>query len=150
MMDSIKNFAESGGKIYAECGGFMYLTEGIVDFDGKFHRMAGIFPTKAKMLKRRKALGYVEVEAVGDSPLAAKGSRIRGHEFHYSEIDEMPETIKRVYRVNKRGSEGALPSKINFIEEKKVTTQIEFARQGIITKEMTAVAHGEGLADEYV
>ena len=104
MMDSIKNFAESGGKIYAECGGFMYLTEGIVDFDGEFHRMAGIFPTKAKMLKRRKALGYVEVEAIGDNPLATKGSRIRGHEFHYSEIDEMPETIKRVYRVNKPGS----------------------------------------------
>src|SRR3990172_2091455 len=31
-----------------------------------------------------------------------------------------------------------------------MSTQIEFARQGIITKEMTAVAHGEGLADEYV
>ncbi|MBI4745157.1 MAG: cobyrinate a,c-diamide synthase [Deltaproteobacteria bacterium] len=34
MMDSIKNFAESGGKIYAECGGFMYLTEGIVEHFG--------------------------------------------------------------------------------------------------------------------
>ncbi|MBF8250714.1 MAG: cobyrinate a,c-diamide synthase, partial [Deltaproteobacteria bacterium] len=104
MMDSIKNFAESGGKIYAECGGFMYLTKGIVDFDGEYHPMVGVFPTRAKMLKRRKALGYVEVEAVGDNPLAIKGSRIRGHEFHYSEIDEMPETIKRVYRVNKPGN----------------------------------------------
>jgi cobyrinic acid a,c-diamide synthase len=105
MMDSIKNFAESGGKIYAECGGFMYLTEGIVDFDGQFHRMAGIFPTKAKMLNRRKALGYVEVDAVRDNPLATKGSRIRGHEFHYSEIDDMPTSVDRVYRVNKPGSD---------------------------------------------
>ena len=108
MMDSIKNFAESGGKIYAECGGFMYLMEGIVDFDGKFHRMAGIFPTKAKMLKRRKALGYVEVEAIEDNPLAAKGSRIRGHEFHYSEIDEMPISVDRVYSVNKPGGDSCV------------------------------------------
>lgn len=105
MMDSIKKFAESGGKVYAECGGLMYLTEGIVDFDGEFHKMAGIFPATAKMLKRRKSLGYVEVEAVEDNPLAAKGSRIRGHEFHYSEIDEMPSSVWRVYCVNKPGGD---------------------------------------------
>lgn len=101
MLKSIKAFAESGGTIYAECGGFMYLTEGIVDFDGKNHQMVGIFPTRAKMLKRRKALGYVEVEAIEDSPLATKGSMIRGHEFHYSEIDDMPESVERACRVTK-------------------------------------------------
>ena len=100
MMASIKNFAESGGKIYAECGGFMYLTEGIVDFDGKFHPMVGIYPTRAKMLKKRKALGYVEVES-----LEGGLSNIRGHEFHYSEIDEMPTSVDRVYSVNKPGGE---------------------------------------------
>src|SRR3990170_4826722 len=31
-----------------------------------------------------------------------------------------------------------------------MSTQIEFARKGIITKEMIAVAHEEGIADEYV
>ena len=101
MMESIKNFSESGGKIYAECGGFMYLTEGIVDFNGKYHPMVGVFPTRAKMLKKRKALGYVEIETIEDSPLAQKGYSIRGHEFHYSEIDEMPISINRVYSVNK-------------------------------------------------
>src|SRR3972149_3654185 len=29
-------------------------------------------------------------------------------------------------------------------------TQVEFAKQGIITKEMIAVAHAEGVSDEYV
>lgn len=53
------------------------------------------------MLKRRKTLGYVEVEAIEDNPLAAKGSRIRGHEFHYSEIGEMPESVGRAYKVKK-------------------------------------------------
>ncbi len=100
MLESIKEFVEGGGRVYAECGGFMYLTEGIIDFDGKHHPMAGMFPTRAKMLKKRKALGYVEVESLEDGL-----SKIRGHEFHYSEIDEMPESIKRVYRVNKPGSD---------------------------------------------
>lgn len=105
MLDSIRGFAESGGKVYAECGGFMYLTDGIVDFEGKFHRMVGIFPTRAKMLKRRKALGYVQVETVEESPMFEKGSKIRGHEFHYSDIDEMPKSISRAYQVKKPGND---------------------------------------------
>ncbi|MDO8446903.1 MAG: cobyrinate a,c-diamide synthase [Deltaproteobacteria bacterium] len=101
MLDSIRSFVESGGKVYAECGGFMYLTEGIIDFDGKFHSMVGIYPTRATMLQRRKALGYMEVETVEESPLFEKGSKIRGHEFHYSEIEDMPESVGRAYRVKK-------------------------------------------------
>ena len=101
MLDSIREFAESGGTIYAECGGFMYLTEGIVDFDGNFYKTVGLFSTRAKMLKSRKALGYVEVEATEDNPLSKKGSKIRGHEFHYSEIEDMPESVERAYRVTK-------------------------------------------------
>jgi cobyrinic acid a,c-diamide synthase len=96
MLCSIRDFVHGGGNVYAECGGFMYLTEGIVDFEGRFHPMAGIFPTKARMLKKRKALGYVEIEALEDGL-----SKIRGHEFHYSEIDDMPPSVERAYRVTK-------------------------------------------------
>ena len=96
----IKELAEGGMFIYAECGGLMYLTEGIIDLEGHRNEMVGIFPATAKMLPKRKVLGYVTVEAIDDSFLAQKGMTIRGHEFHYSEID-MPDTIKRVYKVAK-------------------------------------------------
>lgn len=96
----IKKLAEDGMFIYAECGGLMYLTEGIIDLEGRVHEMVGIFPAKARMLNKRKSLGYVSVETIDDTILAQRGSKIRGHEFHYSEI-EMPDAIKRAYKVTK-------------------------------------------------
>ena len=77
--------------VYAECGGFMYLTHAIVDADGRSWPMAGIFPTVTRMQKRLAKLGYIEIEW-------APGELARGHEFRYSVIDPMPESISRVYR----------------------------------------------------
>jgi cobyrinic acid a,c-diamide synthase len=93
MKTAICNFIESGMPVYAECGGFIYLTQEFV----------GVFPVRARMLPRRKALGYREVELTADSLLGPAGTVARGHEFHYSEIGEMPEVIERVYRVRKLG-----------------------------------------------
>ena len=91
--------ARSGVPVYAECGGFMYLTEAIVDAEGQRWPMAGIFPTSTRMQKRLAKLGYVEVE--GDDPEGwlAKGKRGgRGYEFRYSVMELTPETISRVYQ----------------------------------------------------
>jgi cobyrinic acid a,c-diamide synthase len=93
MKTAIRNSIEAGMPVYAECGGFIYLTQEFVD----------VFPVRARMLPRRKALGYREVELSADSLLGPAGTVARGHEFHYSEIGEMPEEIERVYRVRKLG-----------------------------------------------
>lgn len=97
--------AASGLPIYAECGGFMYLCAAI---DG--HEMCGVFAVEARMLPRRRALGYRQVELTDATPLGPAGTLVRGHEFHYSEV-EMPETVERSYRLSRRdgeqlGSEG--------------------------------------------
>ena len=63
----------------------------------------GIFPVTARMLPRRKALGYREVELTTNSLLGTAGTVARGHEFHYSEIEEMPPEIERGYRVRRHG-----------------------------------------------
>ena len=82
------------GPVYAECGGFMYLMQEIVDAAGDAWPMAGIFPTAARMQKRLAKLGYVEVESA-----AMEGWGLaRGHEFRYSIMDPMPESVTRVYR----------------------------------------------------
>jgi len=97
MLRDIREFAESGGPIYAECGGFMYLTEAIVEADGREHPMAGIFPTCARMQPRLAALGYVQPNITGDCLWAANCRDLRGHQFRYSKIDPMPQSIARAY-----------------------------------------------------
>jgi len=90
--------------VYAECGGFVYLTEGIDASDDQSSAdFVGIFPVRCRMLPRRKALGYRQVELTGDASIGAKGAVVRGHEFHYSEIGTMPEKVERYYRVSRRG-----------------------------------------------
>jgi cobyrinic acid a,c-diamide synthase len=89
----IRQMTVSGMPVYAECGGFMLLAESIDE-----HPMAGIFPARARMLPRRKALGYRQVTLTQDSILGPAGTVARGHEFHYSEM-AMPPGISRVYRL---------------------------------------------------
>jgi cobyrinic acid a,c-diamide synthase len=86
MRAAVKRFAERGGVIYAECGGLMYLTESIRDFDDRSHEMVGIFPAEAVMQKQRLTLGYRTVECSRRCILGEIGVTARGHEFHYSTL----------------------------------------------------------------
>ncbi len=104
MLDAIRAAFREDLPLYAECGGFIYLTEGMEEHGGVPRAdFAGIFPVRARMLPRRKALGYREVEFLGDCLLGPGGGTARGHEFHYSEIGAMPADVKREYRVTRRG-----------------------------------------------
>lgn len=85
MRTAIREWAEDGRPVYAECGGLMYLGEGI-DVGDEHYAMAGIFPFRSKMRQKRAALGYREIRAGRDCLLGKKGQALRGHEFHYSEI----------------------------------------------------------------
>ena len=98
MRQSIRDAAGRGVPVYAECGGLMYLTEGITDFEGRRFPMVGLAPRWSTMKRKRAALGYVEVEVQGRSILAAQGARLRGHVFHWSEIEPFPPETS-AYRV---------------------------------------------------
>jgi cobyrinic acid a,c-diamide synthase len=58
MCAQVRHFA---GLIMAECGGLMYLAQGIEDRGWPRFLLVGRMPGWAGMGKRRKALGYVEV-----------------------------------------------------------------------------------------
>ena len=106
MLETIRCFAASGHPIYAECGGFMYLTQAIVDKDGHEYPVAGLFPTRARMQPQLAALGYLEVEAPSDTLWLRSGERLRGHEFRHSEIDPMPSAIRRSLQLSNGRAEG--------------------------------------------
>jgi len=100
LREAIRTRLAAGMPAYAECGGLVYLCEAV---DGA--PMCGVLPAEARMLPKRKALGYREVELRDDGPLGPAGTRLRGHEFHYSEL-EVNEAVARVYRVrDRRGRE---------------------------------------------
>jgi cobyrinic acid a,c-diamide synthase len=109
---AVREFAGAGKPIYAECGGLMYLAEALEDLDGVAHPMVGLLPTTVRMRPRRLSLGYTEVVFAGNAPLGGAGTIARGHEFHYSSMDPVPDSIARVYQIRpERGearSEGYL------------------------------------------
>ena len=83
ILKHIRSLSESGLPIYAECGGFMVLCESL-EINGASHAMAGVFPVGTAFCPRPQGLGYTEAEAVLSNPFFPVGSRILGHEFHYS------------------------------------------------------------------
>jgi len=105
MRAALKKMAQEGKIIYAECGGFMYLSKGICNLDGKFFPMCEVFPVRSKMNNKRSALGYREVVLKRAGFFGPAGTELRGHEFHYSHIEDMDLGIERFYETH--GSDGA-------------------------------------------
>src|SRR5512146_2938521 len=44
LLGSVREWAGAGKPLYAECGGLMYLSKGIRDFENRFFSMVGVFP----------------------------------------------------------------------------------------------------------
>lgn len=99
MREAVRAFAAAGGPVYAECGGLLYLAEALEDESGRLHPMVGLLPTIGRMVPKRLALGYAEVELTRGTPLGPAGAIARGHEFHASRIDPVPEWVPRAYSV---------------------------------------------------
>ncbi|MFB9327630.1 cobyrinate a,c-diamide synthase [Paenibacillus aurantiacus] len=81
---SVRAAAMSGMPIIAECGGFMYLTEAIIDTEGRRYPMAGVLPGEVRMQRKLAALGYRELTGMAGNALLGEGGLAKGHEFHYS------------------------------------------------------------------
>lgn len=75
---------------------------GGLDFLNEF---VGIFPVTTSLLDHRKTLGYREISLREESILGRRGTVVRGHEFHYSEMGEMPPEVERLYQVRKGQSD---------------------------------------------
>jgi len=88
---AIKDYAERGGRIIAECGGMMYLCEKIVTDEGQF-TMCGLLPytISARKGDRKLSLGYRQ--------FTLDGKEYRGHEFHYTQfLGDVPPSAAQVF-----------------------------------------------------
>lgn len=108
MLQDIRAFADSGSPVYAECGGLMYLSESLTARGGESFAMAGVLPCSTVMLPRLRTLGYAEVTLSHDSILGPGGTVLRGHEYHYSDLQissRMDNGWQTSYVVRRRSGE---------------------------------------------
>lgn len=82
---SVKDAADNGLPIYAECGGLIYLGESI-ELDGKTHELTGVFPIRFGMSKKPQAHGYSIFRVERNNPFYEVGEQVKGHEFRYSTV----------------------------------------------------------------
>ncbi|MFZ5652422.1 MAG: cobyrinate a,c-diamide synthase [Bacillota bacterium] len=103
----IKGVRERHGRgmpVYAECGGMMFLSQSVTDFNGSRFEMAGIIPGETVMLKKRAALGYATAVPLRDNILSPAGGEIKGHEFHYSVLNGI-DPSRHAYMLKKEGED---------------------------------------------
>jgi cobyrinic acid a,c-diamide synthase len=86
----LQEAVEKGLPVYAECGGLMYLGEGLT-VDTRSYPMAGTLPVTFSMEKRPQGHGYTLLEVEGENPFYAVGRVLKGHEFHYSRVLSLEE-----------------------------------------------------------
>ena len=87
LRQSIAEFVADGGPTYAECGGLMYLCEGL-RWNGERRAMVGALAAEVEMRDTAQGRGYVRLRETADFPWP----RMRGldeipaHEFHHSAV----------------------------------------------------------------
>lgn len=100
MHEAIRCHAKRGGKIFAECGGMMYLCKAIIGMDGLTYPMLGLLDQTATMEGMRLRLGYRQFEY--------NGQKWRGHEFHYSTVVDPLASVTEIYTARGEKSNAAL------------------------------------------
>ena len=102
LMDALREYAEQGEKILAECGGMIYLSRSLTNQTGdKHYQMACVLPLDCTMEGARLHLGYRKMRF--------NGNEWRGHEFHYSDVVQPDALTSIAVQVNAKGMEVSTP-----------------------------------------
>ncbi len=93
--EQLREFAENGGRLFAECGGMMYLCRKMITREGDSYPMAGVLPLECTLEKMRLHLGYRTAQY--------RGMQLKGHEFHYSSVVQPDLLLSEVCQLNAKG-----------------------------------------------
>ena len=102
LMAQLRAYAEAGGRVLAECGGMIYLSQAIEGVPGGPYPFCGILPLTATMASARLHLGYRRL-------VDAAGREWRGHEFHYSDVAGPEALASAATQFNARGERVSTP-----------------------------------------
>jgi cobyrinic acid a,c-diamide synthase len=101
MRNSIVEADKEGTVIYGECGGMMYLLEKLIDCECRSFKMSGVLNGTSRMENRRQGLGYVITDATCDTVICNNGDTFRAHEFHWSKLQDVPDSTMFAYNTRK-------------------------------------------------
>lgn len=100
----IRTAIEGGLPVYAECGGLMYLARSL-QWKDRTCEMVGALPADVVMHERPVGRGYVELTTTVDAPWPITAGdppqTVRGHEFHYSSLENLSPDVKFAYHVQR-------------------------------------------------
>jgi len=88
LREAVRDFVESGGTVYAECGGLMYLCREL-HWGERRGTMCGVLNADVAMYERPQGRGYVRLRETPAFPwprVPETPPEIRAHEFHHSAI----------------------------------------------------------------
>ncbi len=97
---SLRRRVAEGMPVYAECGGLMYLAREL-RVGGSTYPMAGVLDLEVEQTDRPQGHGYEVAGVDRDNPFFGVGTRLAGHEFHYSKVvagDDLERTVLAVER----------------------------------------------------
>lgn len=83
MRQDILKCYENKMPIIAECGGFLYLKEELLDEKGRAYQMVGALEGSSYKTHKLQRFGYQELISSKDTMLLREGETLRCHEFHY-------------------------------------------------------------------
>ncbi len=109
LRENIRASIEAGLPVYAECGGLMYLAR-TLRWQDRQYEMVGALPADVVMHERPVGRGYVVLETTADAPwpVTPQAQTLRGHEFHYSSLENLAPDAKFAYTVTRgHGVDGA-------------------------------------------
>jgi len=109
----IRQKAQDGLPIYAECGGLMYLAQEI-SWRGDSAKMVGVIPGRITMHDRPQGRGLVRLAETKNHLWPGLSGKSKGeglvmaHEFHYASLDGLPKGSKFAQKVQRgHGIDGA-------------------------------------------
>ena len=101
MMQQIRQHAESGKALLAECGGMMYLGNAITDQEGCEFPMIGLFDLHTSFQNMKLQLGYRQI--------CTEFDEWRGHEFHFSKMKSNEKHDKSLKVKSARDNDVSMP-----------------------------------------
>jgi cobyrinic acid a,c-diamide synthase len=85
-LESLRRARAHQVPVYAEGCGLQYLARSLRTSDGEIHQMAGLIPIDIALEAGTLHSGYRDLSIATASMLGPAGTRLRGHEFHFSHL----------------------------------------------------------------